>query len=56
MTMTLYDVQKRNAINIARHHKSCCIGESCNISLLLLAQLLEMAGVKLTAAELEEFV
>lgn len=54
--MNIDDVQKLNAINIARHHKSCCVGESCNISLLLLAQLLERAGITLTKEELEEFV
>lgn len=42
---------KDNAIRLAEHHKEHCDGEDCNISLYLLAQTLEKAGVELTDKE-----
>lgn len=42
---------KQNAIRLATHHRKHCDGEECNISLSLLLDLLELAGIELTEEE-----
>lgn len=39
---------KQNAMLLAAHHKQHCEGKTCNISLSLLAELMVMAGLRLT--------
>lgn len=34
-----------NAIRLADHHRATCEGETCNISLSLLLELLQRAGI-----------
>ena len=47
---------KFNAIALAKHHKKHCEGSSCNISLLMLMQTCEDAGIKFTKKERGNFV
>ena len=51
---SMREALKENAINIADDHRAHC-HESCNISLVLLAELLIAAGVELTPEELKHF-
>jgi len=53
---TYKTILKENAIRIAKDHKKHCDGEDCNISLLLLVELLDNAGIKLTKNQLSEFI
>jgi recombinational DNA repair protein (RecF pathway) len=46
---------KKNAFKLAKHHIKHCEGAECDISLFLLLRLLEMAGIKLTNGERNEF-
>jgi len=55
LKMNKHTLLKRNAINLVRHHRRYCEGEKCNISLLLIADLLREAGIKLTKKQLKEF-
>lgn len=50
------NVLKMNALNLARHHKKTCEGEECNISLLLLLEVLLQAGILVTDDEKREFL
>ena len=50
------EVFKNQALQLAEHHKKHCDGESCTISLLVLKEMAEKAGVKFTKKELEVFV
>ena len=50
------EVLKQNAIRLARHHRKCCEGAECNISLWLIAELLMKAGIELTDDEKKEFI
>jgi len=54
--LTEADALRENAINIAKHHKKYCEGQSCNISLFLLRRLLDVAEIKLTEEEKKEFM
>lgn len=47
---------KTNAFAVADHHRKTCEGAECNISLSLLASLLERAGYKLTQEERRKFL
>ena len=42
---------KDNFINLAKHHKKYCEGESCNISLTSMFIVLEYLNIKLTKEE-----
>lgn len=48
--------EKFNAIEIAKHHRKYCEGEDCVISLFLLEQVCEKAGIKFTKREMRHFV
>ena len=49
-------ILKKNAIKLAKHHKKYCEGEQCDISLLMLAELLSNAGIKLTDKDMRHFI
>jgi hypothetical protein len=53
---TMRQVLKLNAIEIAKHHKQHCCGESCNVSLFNLSALLREAGITLTKEERSNFI
>lgn len=55
-TITEKQAIKENAIRLAEHHKKHCEGPDCNISLYLLRRALELAGIKLDAAEKRLFM
>jgi hypothetical protein len=50
------EILKRNAILLAEEHRKHCEGETCEISLLLLATLLSRAGIKLEQDDFKHFV
>ena len=54
--ITREELLKRTAIRMARDHRKTCSFSGCNISLSLLAALLDMAKIELTPAEREEFI
>lgn len=56
MDTTRDTILKRNAIALARQHRETCEGEHCNISLMLLLELLNRAGIETTEAECKEFI
>jgi hypothetical protein len=45
------EILKINTINIAKHHRKYCEGEQCNVSLMLLLELLNRAGIEMTDKE-----
>ena len=47
---------KDNAIRFAKDHKKTCQDPECDISLYLLSELIEVAGIKLTQKEKGEFI
>ena len=47
---------KDNAIRLVKNHKKTCRDPECNISLYLLSELIEAAGIKLTQKEKGEFI
>ena len=47
---------KDNAIRLAKDHKKTCQDPECDISLYLLNELVEAAGIKLTQKEKGEFI
>ena len=47
---------KDNAIMLAKDHKKTCQDPECDISLYLLSELIEAAGIKLTQKEKSEFI
>ena len=47
---------KQNAINLVKHHKEHCDGETCCISVFLVEQLIRQAGIELTDKEALEFI
>lgn len=49
-------VYKKNTLWLARQHKADCCGEKCNISLLVLMEIAQKAGVKFTKKEMEVFL
>lgn len=49
-------IRKQNLINLVKHHRKTCDGESCNISLYLILELAEKAGMKFTKKEREYFI
>jgi len=55
-TTTREQAWKMNTIWLANQHKVDCCGEECNISLLLLAEMAEKAGVRFTKREREVFI
>jgi hypothetical protein len=50
------EILKRNAILLADEHRKHCEGETCEISLLMLATLLSRAGIELEQGEFKHFV
>lgn len=50
------ELLKQNAIELVKHHKRHCCGSECNISVFLVARLLDKAGIELTKEERREFV
>ena len=55
MEYTREDVYKFTALRLARQHKKECTGEDCNISLYMLMEMAQKAGVKFTDKEMEFF-
>jgi hypothetical protein len=53
---TMSEILKRNAILLADDHRQHCEGETCTISLLLLATLLRGAGIELNENDLKHFL
>jgi len=52
----LKKIYKLNAMELAKHHKKYCEGESCVISLNVLREMAEKVGVKFTKKERELFL
>lgn len=50
------DLIKRNIIRLVEHHKRTCDGPDCNISLMLVRDLVELAGIELSEEERREFM
>lgn len=55
MNTTEKQVIKENAIKLAEHHKTHCIGQECDISLYLLRRALELAGIVIFEHEKKHF-
>jgi len=53
---TRKDAHKINILALAEHHRRCCDGEGCTISLMLLKELAEAYGIKFTEEEFKLFV
>ena len=49
------EAYKMNTLELAKHHRKYCEGESCNISLNILMIMAEECGVRFTDEEREEF-
>ncbi len=49
------ELLKINAIRLVNDHKANCGGEFCRVSLMLIAVLLDRAGIKLTDDERKMF-
>lgn len=47
---------KRNTLELAKHHRKYCEGESCGISLILLRMMAEKCGVIFSEEEKELFI
>lgn len=45
------DAYKLNIIELVKHHRKTCEGETCNISLNMVLQMLKLAGYKFTEEE-----
>jgi hypothetical protein len=50
------ELLKENLIRTAQHHRETCKGADCNISLCLLKELGEKAGLKFTREESHLFL
>jgi len=50
------DAYRINTLELAEHHRRCCDGESCAISLWLLKEMGEVAGVKFSDEEAKLFI
>ncbi len=50
------DVYKFNVIQLAKHHKKYCEGESCVISLYLLMEMAEKLNIVFSKKEKELFI
>lgn len=53
---TRLDVYKWNTIQLAKHHRKFCDGRDCNISLIVLMEMAEKAGIKFTKRERRLFI
>ena len=42
------DVLKENMLRLIAHHKKHCEGETCNISLMWVLEVMKRAGIELT--------
>lgn len=49
-------IHKTNLIELANHHRKYCEGENCNISLFLLLEMAERAGLEFTPEERKSFI
>jgi hypothetical protein len=47
---------KENALRLARQLRDTCSDEDCDVSLILLGELLTLAGIELTPDEWKEFI
>jgi hypothetical protein len=56
LKMLRTSVHKINLIELAKHHRKYCEGENCNISLYLLLEMAERAGIKFTPEERKLFI
>jgi hypothetical protein len=56
LTSELKKIEKRNLIELVKHHKKNCDGENCNISLFMILQIAERAGLKFTKKEKMYFI
>jgi hypothetical protein len=50
------EAMKLNTLWLAEHHRKICDGESCNISLIVLMQMAEKAGITFTENEKMIFI
>lgn len=49
-------IYKLNIIRLMKEHKDNCNGESCGISLILVMQMAQKAGIVFTRSEIREFL
>lgn len=54
--ITIEDAYKINVLEIAEQHKESCIGEECGISLILLREMAEKAGVKFSEEDVRKLL
>jgi len=54
--ITELEAMKFNTLWLAAHHRKTCDGEACNISLLMLMQMAEKAGIIFTEDEKVNFI
>lgn len=54
--VTELEAMKLNTLWLAAHHRKTCDGESCNISLIVLMQMAEKAGITFTEDEKLNFI
>jgi len=54
MNTSKQEIIKENVIDLVKNHKMTC-EQPCGISLFLVKQLIEMAGIELTRKEKKEF-
>lgn len=52
----MIETYKLNALELAKHHRRRCEGESCIISLNVLRMMAEQCGVEFTEEEAREFL
>lgn len=54
--MDYNELLKQNIIALVRDHKKHCDHSDCGISVYMVAELIKMAGLKLTKEEFAEFI
>ena len=42
------DILRTNMLRLVEHHKKYCEGEKCNICLVWVARVMDLAGIRLT--------
>ena len=49
-------IMKKNVLELVKHHKRHCDGEHCRISLWMLKEMAEKAGIKFTDFQVKQFI
>lgn len=49
--ITINDIYKKNLIKLVSHHRIYCLGEDCNVSLILVLEMAQKLGIKFTDEE-----